>query len=75
MAPYGMAYHIASEGAEAIVEIGRDTTTSKHTTVVDDREWVRPIDDPSGSDPDPRRHNRRGAGGRGLRLDTEENML
>jgi hypothetical protein len=38
MAPYGMAYHIASEGAEAIVEIERTTTASKPTTVINNRE-------------------------------------
>jgi hypothetical protein len=43
MAPYGMAYHSASEGPEAIVEIERNTTASEPTTVVNSRESVGSI--------------------------------
>jgi hypothetical protein len=45
-----MAYHSASAGAEAIVEIARNTTTPTAATVVNDRDRGRSIDDPSASD-------------------------
>ena len=74
MAPHGMAYHIASEGAEAIVEIERNTTTSKLTTVIDSASglarWMTHL---QRSGPPPALPSR--GWGRGLRVDTEANML